>query len=97
MFYRSVVKIRKIFHLFTVLTRILPYMFYELDDGLRESFSRSRRCSVIKGVLNIFFANSSGKHQYWSLFLIKLQASRPATLLKINSNTGVFLRILRNF
>ena len=44
----------KIFHLFTVLTRILPYMFYELDDGLRESFSRSRRCSVIKGVLKFF-------------------------------------------
>ena len=38
-----------------------------------------------------------GKHPCWSLFLTKLQAFRPATLLKIDSNTGVFLCILRNF
>ena len=31
----------------------------------------------------------------WSLFLIKLQASRPATLLKRDSNTDVFLWILQ--
>ena len=37
------------------------------------------------------------KHLYWSLFLIKLQAWWPATLLKRVSNTGVFLRILWNF
>ena len=35
----------------------------------------------------------AGKHLCWSLFLIKLQALglRPATLLKRDSNTGVFL------
>ena len=32
-----------------------------------------------------------------SLFLIKLQAWRPVILLKRDSNTGVFLRILQNF
>ena len=32
-----------------------------------------------------------------SLFLIKLLAWRPVTLLKIDSNTGVFLWILLNF
>ena len=32
----------------------------------------------------------------WSLFLIMLQASRPATLLRRDSNTGVFLSNLRN-
>ena len=42
------------------------------------------------------FANFIGKHQCWSLFLIKLQAWRPATLLKRDSNTGVFLWNLRN-
>ena len=31
----------------------------------------------------------------WSLFLIKLQAYRPAALLKGDSNTGVFMGILR--
>ena len=40
--------------------------------------------------------NFTGKHQCWNLFLIKLQA-RSATLLKRNSNTVVFQRILRNF
>ena len=32
-----------------------------------------------------------------SLFLTKLQGWRPATLLKTNSNTGIFLWNLRNF
>ena len=36
----------------------------------------------------------TGKHLYGNLFLIKL---RPATLLKRNSTTGVFLRTLRHF
>ena len=41
------------------------------------------------------FANFIGKHQCWSIFLIKLQAWRPATLLKRDSNTGAkFLRTL---
>ena len=35
------------------------------------------------------------KHLCWSLSLIKLQALRASTLLKRDSNTGVFLRILR--
>ena len=37
------------------------------------------------------FAIFTGKHLCWSLFLIKLQASRPETLLEIDSNAGVFL------
>ena len=43
------------------------------------------------------FANSTGKHLCWSFFLIKLQALRPATLPKTDSNTGVFLLNLRTF
>ena len=37
------------------------------------------------------FPNFTIKHLCYSLFLIKLQALRPATLLKRGSNTGVFL------
>ena len=37
------------------------------------------------------FAIFTGKHPCWNLFLIKLQAFRPATLLKIDCNIGVFL------
>ena len=44
------------------------------------------------------FAIFTGEYLFWSLFLIKLQlAIRPATLLKTDSNTDVFLWILRNF
>ena len=43
------------------------------------------------------FSNFTGKQLYWSLFLIKLQANRPASLIKRDSNTGAFLSNLRNF
>ena len=43
------------------------------------------------------FPNFTGKHLCWSLFLMKLQAFKPAHLLKRDSNTGVSLRKLRKF
>ena len=46
-----------------------------------------------KAVLKSFFR----KHLCWSLFLTKMQAYRPANLLKRNSNTGLFLAVIRNF
>ena len=49
--------------------------------------SIQQRCSKKKSVLKNF-AIFTGKHQCWSIFLI---------LLKRDSNTGVFLWILRNF
>ena len=48
-------------------------------------------CFVKKGVLK-YFANFTGKHLRWSLFLIKRQDFWIATLLKRDSNTSVFLR-----
>ena len=52
-----------------------------------------------KQALNVFskercskkFCKFQRKHLFWSLFLIKLQAFKPAHLLKRDSNTGVFL------
>ena len=43
------------------------------------------------------FAIFKGKYLCWSLILIKLQAFRPATLLKRDSKTGAFLRMLTIF
>ena len=37
------------------------------------------------------------KHLCWSLFLKNLQTFRPATLLKRDLNTAVFLQIVKNF
>ena len=55
-----------------------------------------RRCSLKQMFLKTS-KNLTGKHLCWSLSLIKLQASRHGTLFKRDSNTGVFLRNLRNF
>ena len=43
------------------------------------------------------FSKFTGKYLCLSLFLIKLRAFRSATLLKRDSNSAVFLWILRNF
>ena len=43
-----------------------------------------------KGVLKSF-ANLTEKHLCWSHFLVKMEAWGPATLLKRDSNTDVFL------
>ena len=42
-------------------------------------------------VLKNFVAIFTGKHAFWSPFLIMLQAFRPVTLLEIDSNTVAFL------
>ena len=57
--------------------------------------SSHRRCSVKKGVLKKF-RNIHIKTP-WSLFLILLQAFRPVTVLKRDSNTGVFLKYWKTF
>ena len=50
---------------------------------------------VLKKTVLKHFSKSTRKHLYRSLIFIKLQTFRPATLLKRDSNTGVFL--LQNF
>ena len=47
-------------------------------------------CFVKEGVLKNF-ANFTGKHLRWSIFLLKQQDFWLAALSKRNSNTGVFL------
>ena len=58
--------------------------------------SSHRRCSIEKAVLKKF-ETFSGKRLCWSHFLIKLHVWGPATLLKRESNKGVFLWILGHF
>ena len=77
-------------------------VIFQIKDHLEElinSFSKilqsvarnsHQRCSVKKSVLKNL-ANFTEKHLCWSLFLIKLQAFRPVTLLKKVSNTSVCL------
>ena len=60
----------------------------QLNPIYKKGRSSHWRCSVKKGVLKNF-VNFTGKHLCWSLFLIKLQAFRPAILLK-KTPTQVF-------
>ena len=52
--------------------------------------SSHRNSSVQKDAFRNF-AGFTGRQLCWSLFLIELQTFRPAALLKIDSNTDVFL------
>ena len=58
--------------------------------------SSHQRCSVKKVALKNF-ANFTGKHVCWCHFLIKLQAWRPATLLKREFQHKCFPVKLTNF
>ena len=65
-----------------------------INEVLTKYFRSSRwRCSVKKGAIK----NFTGKHLYWSLFLLNLLAWRPVTLSKRDSNTVVFLWNVLNF
>ena len=63
-------------------------MYHKLKKCLN-SRSSHQSCSIEKAVLKNF-AIFTGKHLSWSLLLIDLQASRPATFLKRDSNTPMF-------
>ena len=70
---------------------VSTYQFNSQSMGRPDKHKSSHwRCSVKEGVLKNL-ANFTGKHLRWSFFLIKLQQIRPATLLKLDSNTDVFL------
>ena len=72
---------------YTIITYILTYT-YNSDTAVIHK-------QPPEVFLN-FFPNFTGKHLCWSLFFTKLQAFRPATLLRIDSYTSVFLWNLRN-
>ena len=65
--------------------------------GFLISFRSSRSHIFLIISLLITFANFTGKHLCWSLFLTKMQALRPTILLERDSNTSVFQWNLRNF
>ena len=71
-----------------IFTTLIPLQTY--------SRSSRRRCSVKKGALKNLW-NFTVKHLCWSLFLIKLQTFRPATILRRDSSTDFFLWTLQSF
>ena len=78
-----------------IMLLIIHWLLY--NDYLQFWHSRpSRIHKQPPEVFLKFFANFTGKHLCWSLFFTKLQAFRPATLLKIDSYTSVFPWNLRN-
>ena len=71
-------------------------LFFKIDVNFATCKSSHLQMFFKIGVLKNF-AILTPKHLCWSLFLIKLHAFRPATLLKRDSNKDVFLWILQNF
>ena len=76
----------------TPLSHKLSIYHYNTDVCKDASDYRSSRPKVFskKGVLRNF-AKFTGKHLYHSFFFKKVVSLRPATLLKRDSGTGVFL------
>ena len=66
------------------------------EVGLRTLKSSRSQMFFRIGVLKNF-AIFKGTQLSWSFFLIKLQISKSANLLKRDSNSGIFLWILQNF
>ena len=64
---------------------------FKLSSPNLSKFRSSHRRYSIKIGVSKNFANFKGRQLCWSLFLIRLQALKPTTLLKGDSNTGVFL------
>ena len=58
-------------------------LVWDCGDSLSQMFFK---IGILKN-----FANFTGKHMCWSLFLIKLLVLRPATLLTKDSNAGALL------
>ena len=82
------------------MTRASLYHTMNHRDLLGLFRSNHQRCSVKKGVLKTF-ANFTGKHLCWSLFLITLLVFRPATLLKryrsSHQRCSIKRAVLKNF
>ena len=75
-------------------------IIYRLLWNIPQNLEDRSSCSQMffqTGVLNNF-AIFTGKHLCWSLFMIKLKAWRPTTILKRDPKTGVFLwKLFRTF
>ena len=80
----------------TRLFEFLTKFFILVKVGCFVFGSSNQRCSLEKAVLKNF-AIFTGKQLCLNLFLIKLQAFRPPSVLKKHSSTGVFVLILRSF
>ena len=90
-FWRDVLKLRQVTNLPFYLTGLHNKSF--IESG---SEAVVQRCSVSKDVFRNF-AKLTGKHLCQSLFLIKLQVSRPATLSNKRLWHRCFQWILWNF
>ena len=81
---------------FEKISSSVPMLLVKLFAHVRKR-SNSRSEMLFKAGVLKNFVILTGKPLCWSLFLIKFHGWRPAFYLKRDSNTVVFLWILRNF
>ena len=80
-----------IYHLFATALVLIRSRRRKREKKKKKKARSSRTQMFFRICVLKNFVNFTRKHLRVSLFLIKLQASIPATLLKRVSDTGVFL------
>ena len=87
--------------IFCLIWMVLRLTFRDLSVStfLNKSFSSQKQlfAYVLQNRCSCEFRNIRRKHRCWSLFLTKLHFFKSVTLLKRDSNTGVFLWLLKKF
>ena len=72
-------------------------MFLHSEQNWKNVIQKQSFADVLQNRCSKNFANFTGKHLFWSLFLKKLQGWGPATLSKGDSNTGISVEVFEIF
>ena len=72
-------------------------MFLHSEQNWKNVIQKQSFADVLQNRCSKNFANFTGKHLFWSLFLKRLQGWGPATLSKGDSNTGISVEVFEIF
>ena len=72
-------------------------VFLHSEQNWKNVIQKQSFADVLQNRCSKNFANFTGKHLFWSLFLKRLQGWGPATLSKGDSNTGISVEVFEIF
>ena len=72
-------------------------MFLHSEQNWKNVIQKQSFADFLQNRCSKNFANFTGKHLFWSLFLKRLQGWGPATLSKGDSNTGISVEVFEIF
>ena len=96
---KFIIQVCLIWNISRITSWIIMIICTQISIKVRKKLQKQSFADVLQNTTVILknFPNFTRMRLCWSLFLIKLQACGPATLLKSDSNTGFFLWNLRSF